>query len=60
VIRGDDLGKNMPRYLVDQIQRHTRVSVYLCTQIREVHGDDVLQTGLKTVVAEDVRTGKRH
>ncbi|MCW2659134.1 MAG: thioredoxin reductase [Mycobacterium sp.] len=27
VIRGDDLGKNMPRYLVDQIQRHTRVSV---------------------------------
>jgi thioredoxin reductase (NADPH) len=60
VIRGDDLGKNMSRYLVDQIQRHTRVSVYPCTEIREVHGDGALETGLKTVVAEDVRTGERH
>jgi thioredoxin reductase (NADPH) len=46
----------MSRYLVDQIQRHPRVSVYPCTEIREVHGDGTL----KTVVAEDKRTGERH
>ncbi|MGZ4513668.1 MAG: FAD-dependent oxidoreductase [Mycobacterium sp.] len=56
LIRGDDMARSMSRYLVDQIQRHPRVSVYPCTEIREVHGDGTL----KTVVAEDKRTGKRH
>jgi thioredoxin reductase (NADPH) len=56
LIRGDDMAKSMSRYLVDQIQRHPRVSVYPCTEIREVHGDGTL----KTAVAEDKRTGERH
>ena len=59
VIRGDDLGKNMSRYSSTK-SNGTHGCRCICTQIREVHGDDVLQTGLKTVVAEDVRTGKRH
>jgi thioredoxin reductase (NADPH) len=56
LVRGDDLAKTMSRYLVDRIQRHPRVSVHLCTEIRELHGDD----GLETVVAQDKRTGERH
>jgi thioredoxin reductase (NADPH) len=56
LIRGDDLNKSMSRYLVDQIEQHPRVTVRLCTEIREVHGDDALTA----VVAEDNRTGEHH
>jgi thioredoxin reductase (NADPH) len=56
VIRGEDLRKTMSRYLIDQIERHPRVTVRSCTEIREVHGDDKLSA----VVTEDNRTGERH
>jgi thioredoxin reductase (NADPH) len=56
VIRGEDLSKTMSRYLIDQIERHPRVTVRSCTEIREVHGDD----RLCEVVAEDKRSGERH
>ena len=56
LIRGDDLGTSMSRYLVDQIERNPRISVYRCTEVREVHGEGVL----RTVVAEDKRTGQRY
>ncbi len=56
VIRGDDLSKTMSRYLIDQIERHPRVTVRSCTEVREVHGDDKLSA----VVTEDKRTGARH
>ncbi|MET0704602.1 MAG: NAD(P)/FAD-dependent oxidoreductase, partial [Mycobacterium sp.] len=55
VIRGDDLSKTMSRYLIDQIDRHPRVTVRSCTEVREVHGDDKL----REVVTEDNRTGER-
>ncbi|BBZ25863.1 thioredoxin reductase [Mycolicibacterium madagascariense] len=55
VIRGDDLRKTMSRYLIDQIERHPRVTVRSCTEVREVHGDDKL----REVVVEDNRTGER-
>ena len=54
VIRGDDLNTSMSRYLVDQINRHPRVTVRSCTEIREVHGDGALTA----VVTEDKRTGE--
>jgi thioredoxin reductase (NADPH) len=56
VIRGDDLNKTMSRYLVDQINRHPRVTVRSCTEIREVRGNGALTA----VVTEDKRTGERH
>ncbi|ORJ61803.1 FAD-dependent oxidoreductase [Mycobacterium simiae] len=55
VIRGDDLNKSMSRYLVDQINRHPRVTVRSCTEIRGVHGNGALSA----VVTEDKRTGER-
>lgn len=55
LVRGDDLGKNMSRYLVDRIAREPRVSVRLNTEVREIHGDETL----KSVVVEDNRTGGR-
>jgi thioredoxin reductase (NADPH) len=55
VIRGENISKSMSRYLVDQIQRHPRVTVAVCTEVREVHGDGALET----VVIENLRTGER-
>lgn len=55
VIRGDDLNKTMSRYLVDQINRHPRVTVRSCTEIRQVHGNGALTA----VLTEDKRTGER-
>ena len=56
LIRGDDLNKTMSRYLVDQINRHPRVTVRPCTEIRQVHGNGALTA----VLTEDKRTGERH
>jgi thioredoxin reductase/HSP20 family molecular chaperone IbpA len=56
LIRGDDLNKSISRYLVDQIERHPKVSVHLCTEVREVRETD----GLKTILVENERTGERH
>jgi thioredoxin reductase (NADPH) len=56
VIRGDDLNKTMSRYLVDQIDRHPRVTVRSCTEIQQVHGNGALTA----VVTEDKRTSERH
>jgi thioredoxin reductase (NADPH) len=55
LVRGDDLGKSMSRYLVDQIVQQPRVTVRLNTEVREVHGDEAL----KSVVAENSQTGER-
>ncbi|ELB87664.1 thioredoxin reductase [Rhodococcus wratislaviensis IFP 2016] len=52
-IRGDDLGKSMSRYLVDQIEHHPRVTVHRNTEIRMVHGEKYLEE----IVVEDNRTG---
>jgi thioredoxin reductase (NADPH) len=55
LIRGDDLGKSMSRYLVDRIRDDPRVSVHLRTEVREACGD----TELEAVVAQNNRTGER-
>ena len=52
-IRGDDLGKSMSRYLVDEIERGERVEVLGRTQVIELKGD----TALEAVVIRDSSTG---
>ncbi len=39
VIRSDDLGKAMSRYLVDRIEADERITVQRSTEVRGVHGD---------------------
>jgi thioredoxin reductase (NADPH) len=56
LIRGDDLGKTVSRYLIDQIHQHPHVTVRTFTEIREVRGNGELTA----VVTEDKRTGERH
>ena len=55
LIRGDDLGKSMSRYLVDQVERNDDVTVCLNTEVAEIGGERELET----VTVRDNSTGER-
>jgi thioredoxin reductase (NADPH) len=42
VIRGDDLGKNMSRYLVDRVEHAANIRVHRRTEVSAVEGDGIL------------------
>jgi thioredoxin reductase (NADPH) len=43
LIRGDDLGKGMSRYLVDRIMQAENVELLVNTEVRELVGEDHLE-----------------
>jgi thioredoxin reductase (NADPH) len=55
LVRSADLGKSMSRYLVDRIERDPRIAVELCSEVRELLG----QERLEGVVVEDTRDRSR-
>ena len=55
LLRGDDLRKDMSRYLADQIERCPNVEILFHSEVREVIGRDALEA----IVVEDNRTGAR-
>jgi thioredoxin reductase (NADPH) len=55
VVREDDLGQSMSRYLADRIERNPRVEVLLHTEVRELVGERALDA----VVVEDTHSGER-
>jgi thioredoxin reductase (NADPH) len=55
LIRGDDLGKSMSRYLADRIERTPDVEVMRNTEVRELVGDRALEA----LVVENNQTGER-
>ena len=55
LIRGDDLGKSMSRYLVDQIERNDSIKVCKHTEVVGLDGDRELET----ITVHDTRTGER-
>jgi thioredoxin reductase (NADPH) len=55
LIRGEDLGKSMSRYLVDRVTSAGNIELLANTQIRELMGEDRLEG----VVVEDTRSGAR-
>jgi len=54
LVREDDLGKSMSRYLADRIERSPGVEILRHTEVRELVGD---QGVLRALVFEDNRTG---
>jgi thioredoxin reductase (NADPH) len=54
LIRADDPGKDMSRYLVDRVDRHPSVDVQCNTEVCEARGGDVLES----LVVRDNRTGQ--
>jgi len=55
LVRGRNLNENMSRYLIDQVERHPRVEVMTCTEVREIVGDKTLEA----VVVENNQNGER-
>ena len=55
LIRGDDLGKSMSRYLVDRIMDAENVELLTNTEVRELMGEERLEG----VVVKDNRSGAR-
>ena len=53
MIRGDDLGKSMSRYLIDEIEDREQVEVLTGREIVELRGDSALEA----VVIRDNATG---
>jgi thioredoxin reductase (NADPH) len=56
LIRGDDLGKSMSRYLVDQIERNDSIEVLRHSEVVELRGEHELES----VIVSDTRTGERN
>jgi thioredoxin reductase (NADPH) len=54
IVRGDDLGQDMSRYLVDRIVRLPNVEILLHTEVRELLGRDALEA----LLVEDNRTAE--
>jgi thioredoxin reductase (NADPH) len=55
LIRGDDLAKDMSRYLIDRIERAEAIEVHTRSEVRELVGERALEA----IVVEDLRTGER-
>jgi len=55
LIRGDDLGKSMSRYLVDQVERNPSIDVRKHTEVAGLHGEHELEA----LTVADNRTGER-
>ncbi len=55
LIRGDDLGKSMSRYLVDRITKADNIEMLPSTEVRELVGEDRLDG----IVVQDNRSGAR-
>jgi thioredoxin reductase (NADPH) len=55
IIRGGDLGKDMSRYLVEQVEAEPRIEVLRHCEVRELVGGATLEA----VVVEDNRTHER-
>jgi thioredoxin reductase (NADPH) len=56
LVRHGDLGRDMSRYLVDQLERHPGVEIHLHTELRGLEGEGGM---LRAVVVEDDRTHQR-
>jgi thioredoxin reductase (NADPH) len=55
VVRGDDLGNDMSRYLVDRILTAAKIDVLLSHQVEALHGNGELER----ITVSDMTTGQR-
>jgi thioredoxin reductase (NADPH) len=56
VIRHDDLGRDMSRYLADRVEQSPRIKVWRNSEVCELIGDDELEE----VLVHDLDTDERH
>jgi thioredoxin reductase (NADPH) len=53
LIRGDDLGRSMSRYLIDELDRRPQIELLTHSEVIELEGEDALES----VVVRDTGTG---
>ena len=53
IVREQDLGEHMSRYLIDQVTRIANIHVMVGTEVRELHGDQALEA----ITVQDSQTG---
>ena len=58
LLRGDDLGKSMSRYLADRIEASPDIEVRTHTEARELCGDGAEHPALASVALENTETGE--
>ena len=58
LLRGDDLGKSMSRYLADRIEASDTIEVRTRTEARALCGDDAEHPALASVTIENTQTGE--
>ena len=56
VIRHDDLGRDMSRYLCDRVEQTSRIKVWRNSEVRQLIGDDTLEE----VVVHHLQSGEEH
>ncbi|MEM8653101.1 MAG: FAD-dependent oxidoreductase [Pseudomonadota bacterium] len=42
LVRGETLASSMSDYLLQRLESHPRITIHLCTEVKELHGDDRL------------------
>lgn len=42
LVRGETLSSSMSDYLLQRLESHPRITIHLCTEVKELHGDDRL------------------
>ena len=43
LVRGRSLASSMSDYLLQRLEAHPRITIHLCTQVTDLHGDDQLE-----------------
>jgi thioredoxin reductase (NADPH) len=56
VIRHDDLGRDMSRYLADRVERSPRIKIWRNSEVRQLVGDEALEE----VVLHHLRSDEEH
>lgn len=54
LVRGDSLARSMSKYLIDEIENTANITVRVCTQVVEAHGEEFLES----LTLADANTGQ--
>ncbi|APX12120.1 FAD-dependent oxidoreductase [Tateyamaria omphalii] len=54
LVRGESLASSMSDYLLQRLQSHPRITIHICTEVKELHGDDRLDA----ITVRDRRGGQ--
>ncbi|WP_299043167.1 FAD-dependent oxidoreductase [uncultured Tateyamaria sp.] len=54
LVRGESLASSMSDYLLQRLESHPKITIHICTQVKELHGQDRLEA----ITIRDRRAGQ--